>query len=212
MVDGSGPKGELGRRVRRRRSDLGLSQEGLADRAGLHRNYIGGIERGERNVTLANITRLAGALDVDPAWLVTELDPPARPTMDVDIEVGIEIDDRAIAIGLELLVHTTLEALRADNSVLRAELEAARVRIEFLESQLHALSEAHATGHRSITKAILRGVGAILLATSAGAVEGAVSAAWPKPSDERAAVVRPAEMHAADLVAACAELDRQLGP
>lgn len=59
----------FGRRVRGLRQARGLSQEGLAERAGLHRNYVGGIERGERNVGLDNIHALAGALGVGPAEL-----------------------------------------------------------------------------------------------------------------------------------------------
>jgi transcriptional regulator with XRE-family HTH domain len=49
--------------------EKGLSQEALADLAGLHRTYIGSIERGERNISIDNIERLANALDCK----VTEL-------------------------------------------------------------------------------------------------------------------------------------------
>lgn len=52
----------FGKRVRELRVGLGLSQEELAERAGLHRNYIGGVERGERNIALLNIDRLVAAL------------------------------------------------------------------------------------------------------------------------------------------------------
>lgn len=61
---------EFGRVVRRFRTMLGLSQEDLADRASIHRTYIGGIERGERNPTLTMIHRLAKALRVSPHRLL----------------------------------------------------------------------------------------------------------------------------------------------
>lgn len=54
----------FGTRVRELRREQGLSQEDLADRANLHRTYVGSIERGERNVALLNIHRLAKALGV----------------------------------------------------------------------------------------------------------------------------------------------------
>jgi transcriptional regulator with XRE-family HTH domain len=59
----------FGLRVRELRLAAGLSQEQLAERAGLHRTYIGGIERGERNVAILNIVRLARALKVRPSEL-----------------------------------------------------------------------------------------------------------------------------------------------
>ena len=54
----------FGARVRALRVACGLSQEDLAQKAGLHRTYVGGIERGERNISLVNIEKLAMALDV----------------------------------------------------------------------------------------------------------------------------------------------------
>ena len=55
----------FGENVRWHRTNKGLSQEALADLSGLHRTYIGGIERGERNISLVNIVRLANALEVE---------------------------------------------------------------------------------------------------------------------------------------------------
>ncbi len=63
----------LGVTIRRHRQRLGLSQEGLAKRAGLHRTYIGSIERGERNITLVNIIRLAQGLEMDIVKLCEEM-------------------------------------------------------------------------------------------------------------------------------------------
>jgi transcriptional regulator with XRE-family HTH domain len=60
----------FGKTVRLFRTRAGYSQEQLADRAEIHRTYIGGIERGERNPTLAMIHRLATALGVSPAQLL----------------------------------------------------------------------------------------------------------------------------------------------
>ena len=56
---------KFGKNVRDKRESLGLSQEQLASKAGVHRTYIGMIERGEKNITLHNISRLAKALGVD---------------------------------------------------------------------------------------------------------------------------------------------------
>jgi transcriptional regulator with XRE-family HTH domain len=52
----------FGKRVRELRKRKGYSQEELADKAGLHRTYIGSIERGEQNVSIDNIDKIAGAL------------------------------------------------------------------------------------------------------------------------------------------------------
>jgi transcriptional regulator with XRE-family HTH domain len=64
------PRVLFGKRVRGLRLERGLSQEKLAELADLHRNYVGGVERGERNVALLNIVALAHALKVKPTKLL----------------------------------------------------------------------------------------------------------------------------------------------
>ena len=59
--------GRFGERVRELRLQAGLSQESLAAQAGIHRTYMGGVERGERNLGLRNVFRLADALGIHPS-------------------------------------------------------------------------------------------------------------------------------------------------
>jgi transcriptional regulator with XRE-family HTH domain len=54
----------FGYAVKRRREELGLTQEDLAERAGIHRTYLSDVERGARNLSLVNIERLAAALSI----------------------------------------------------------------------------------------------------------------------------------------------------
>lgn len=66
---------EFGERVRAFRKGTGLSQEALADVAGVHRTMVGHVERGEAMPTLMTIVRVAAALSIDPAELVRGMRP-----------------------------------------------------------------------------------------------------------------------------------------
>jgi len=68
----SGKLVTFGAAVRKVRQSQGLSQEALADACGLDRTYIGGVERGERNLSLLNLWRIATALKIHPADLLKE--------------------------------------------------------------------------------------------------------------------------------------------
>lgn len=74
-------RGELqavvGRNVRRHRVERGHSQYAFADLVGLHRTYIAAVERGERNITLGTVEKIADAIGVDPLVLLYD-DTPNR--------------------------------------------------------------------------------------------------------------------------------------
>lgn len=57
----------FGERVRELRKDAGMTQEELADYAELDRSYVGSVERGERNLSIENVCRLANAINISPA-------------------------------------------------------------------------------------------------------------------------------------------------
>lgn len=71
-LDNTGDLERLGAAVRARRRALDLSQEALADLAGIDRSHMGKIERGERNVTLLNIVKIARAVQCQPSELLRE--------------------------------------------------------------------------------------------------------------------------------------------
>jgi transcriptional regulator with XRE-family HTH domain len=60
----------VGRNLREHRKALGLSQEAFAHVVGVHRTYMGALERGERNVTLKSLERLAGRIGLEPMALL----------------------------------------------------------------------------------------------------------------------------------------------
>ena len=68
----------VGKNVRALREKLGLSQDVFADDCGVHRTYIGSVERGERNITLDTLARIAKAAKTTPVDLLAEKQPKKR--------------------------------------------------------------------------------------------------------------------------------------
>ncbi len=69
----SQPRKQLGNNIKQLRTSLGLSQEQLAEKAGLHRTYVGAVERGERNVSLDNIIAISRALGISASTLLKDV-------------------------------------------------------------------------------------------------------------------------------------------
>jgi transcriptional regulator with XRE-family HTH domain len=68
------PKVTFGQVIRRFRLEKGLSQERLAEFAGIHRTYVGDVERGMRNISLVNMVRMAQALGLPLSRIVSEME------------------------------------------------------------------------------------------------------------------------------------------
>ncbi len=73
-------QGQVGRSLRAYREARGLSQEAFADVLGVHRTYMGGVERGERNLTLKSLERIAARLGLDPLELLAPSSADGRPS------------------------------------------------------------------------------------------------------------------------------------
>lgn len=79
----------IGARIRRLRGERGLAQDELAARAHLHRTYLGGVERGERNLGALNLIAIARALGVPPSELLVGI--PVVPESPVDSASKVKI-------------------------------------------------------------------------------------------------------------------------
>jgi two-component system, response regulator len=115
-------KTQFGSVIKLRRSRLGISQEELAGRAGLHRTYVSDVERGERNISLENIVKLAHALEVPVSRLLASKDKALggkhseqilSPDEMVDI---LFVEDRADDVAL------TMDALKSAGFTNRIQL------------------------------------------------------------------------------------------
>ncbi len=70
LMESANPRVQFGKRLAEIRRQKGWSQERLALESGLARSYLGGVERGQRNIAVVNICKLAHALGVEPAELL----------------------------------------------------------------------------------------------------------------------------------------------
>ncbi len=99
----------FGKAVREKRVFLGISQEELGDRAGLHRTYISDVERGARNVSLGSIDKLATALEISISTLFVSAADPSAVAGSSSVETGDELIDILLvednADDVELTMH-----------------------------------------------------------------------------------------------------------
>jgi len=70
----------VGQRIRSLRKERGMSQEGLGEKGGFHYSYIGQIERGEKNISLLNLAKIADALEVSLSQLFAYIDGEEKRT------------------------------------------------------------------------------------------------------------------------------------
>jgi len=80
----------LGRRIRRERQLLGFSQKGFATKCGLDRSYLGGVERGDRNVTLSVLCAICDGLNCDIAAVTRGIPHPPTPPVATDANQSLE--------------------------------------------------------------------------------------------------------------------------
>jgi CheY-like chemotaxis protein len=95
-------KNQFGTAVRSRRKRMGISQEELAGRAGLHRTYVADIERGARNLSLANIEKLARALEISIPTLFSQGELVARPAFTEELPEILLVEDEPSDIEMTL--------------------------------------------------------------------------------------------------------------
>lgn len=93
----------FGLTVRKHRKALGLSQEAFADACGIDRSYMGGVERGERNLALLNISRIIEALNMSPSTFFSFMDAPN--ITDLENKIRAEQEQKALRSKHEQVIE-----------------------------------------------------------------------------------------------------------
>lgn len=85
----------VGRNLRRLRSSLGLSQEAFGEHVGWHRTFVGAVERGERNLTLRTVERIAEQLRVEPQLLLVDAEATSEARVPILMAAAEAVDAAA---------------------------------------------------------------------------------------------------------------------
>lgn len=99
----------IGERIRKQRKKRHMSQETLGEKAGLHYTYIGQVERGEKNMTVGSLLRIAQALDLAPEQLLSESLPELPgilekgPARRKDVEKAVLRDQKVAKIVADII-------------------------------------------------------------------------------------------------------------
>ena len=121
--------------MKRIRKEQGLTQEQLAEKCGLHRTYIGGVEQARINVSLKNVGKIANALDANPAFLFTTPSPS-----DQDAETPNSVidddDDSVYYLGIQENGELTLEAIDVDDPDLSIQILVGLIQDGYTDEEL----------------------------------------------------------------------------
>lgn len=121
--------------MKRIRKKQGLTQEQLAEKCGLHRTYIGGIEQARINVSLKNVSKIANALDANPAFLFTTPSPSDQDT-ETPNSVIDDDDDSVYYLGIQENGELTLEAIDVDDPDLSIQILVGLIQDGYTDEEL----------------------------------------------------------------------------
>lgn len=121
--------------MKRIRKKQGLTQEQLAEKCGLHRTYIGGVEQARINVSLKNVGKIANALDANPAFLFTTPSPSDQDT-ETPNSVIDDDDDSVYYLGIQENGELTLETIDVDDPDLSIQILVGLIQDGYTDEEL----------------------------------------------------------------------------